>query len=208
MPVRKTARYCTYGQPGPDIRHIWMVCHGYGQLARDFLQDCLLLWEEGVLLVAPEGLARFYQRGGRGSIGASWMTSEDRLFEIDDYLDLLNTIYEAVSKVCESQPRVSVLGFSQGGATAARWGLRGNVEPEQIVLWGTTLPANELRQHAEAVLRTRLVIVDGVEDRIVRRGEFDEGISALEEMGAGYRVVEHPGGHELNGDILRDFRSS
>ena len=208
MPVRKTGRYYIYGQPGPQIQHLWMLCHGYGQLARDFLDDCSPLWREDTLLVAPEGLSRFYQRGGRGTIGASWMTSEDRLSEIDDYLLWLNGICTAVCDQCDSQPGISVLGFSQGGATAARWGLRGNARADRIVLWGTTLPAEELQTYADAVLQTRLVIVDGEQDRIVRRGEFEEGLAVLEDIGADYRVLRHPGGHELDGDILRNLGAS
>ncbi len=179
-----------------------MLCHGYGQLARDFLADCTPLAADGVLLVAPEGLSRFYQRSGRGQIGASWMTSEDRVAEIQDYLAWLNSVWDRVCEECSTTPTVSVLGFSQGGATAARWGLLGKATVAQIVLWGTTLPGKELREHAHLLTDTPLTIVDGRADRIVQRDEFVEGLRVLQEIGAAFQIIEHSGGHELDGAVM------
>ena len=36
--------------------------------------------------MAPEGLSRFYLEGFSGKVGATWMTREDRLNDIDNYL--------------------------------------------------------------------------------------------------------------------------
>src|ERR1051325_10016453 len=49
-------------------------------------------------LVAPEGLSRFYlsERATERRVGASWMTREDRLAEIADYLGYLDAVYDDV----------------------------------------------------------------------------------------------------------------
>ncbi|MCP5046462.1 MAG: phospholipase, partial [bacterium] len=53
--VTKTARYFLLGEPGPHIRRVWFVCHGYGQLADDFLKEFQVLDNSHHLVVAPEG---------------------------------------------------------------------------------------------------------------------------------------------------------
>ncbi len=32
--IPRRARYATLGGPGEELREIWILCHGYGQLAR------------------------------------------------------------------------------------------------------------------------------------------------------------------------------
>ncbi|MGE3802666.1 MAG: hypothetical protein AB7H80_16750 [Candidatus Kapaibacterium sp.] len=55
----RSARYFVAGEITPSVRHVWFVLHGYGQLARDFLGDCMPLLREDTVLVAPEALSRF-----------------------------------------------------------------------------------------------------------------------------------------------------
>lgn len=43
LTVSKTAHYYTLGEAGAHIRQIWLVCHGYAQLADTFLQNFKLL---------------------------------------------------------------------------------------------------------------------------------------------------------------------
>ena len=71
--VRRSARWFERG--AVDAPQLWLVLHGYGQLASAFLQSCAPLAREGRRLVAPEALSRFYLRSGRGAIGGSWMTA-------------------------------------------------------------------------------------------------------------------------------------
>ncbi len=41
--VSRTAHYFTLGQPGPQVRQLWLICHDYAQLADSFLADFKLL---------------------------------------------------------------------------------------------------------------------------------------------------------------------
>lgn len=54
--ISRTAHYFVLGQPGPQVRRLWIVCHGYGQLADEFLEQFRLLDDGETLVVAPEGL--------------------------------------------------------------------------------------------------------------------------------------------------------
>ena len=133
LKVTRTARYWTVGDPGQgDGGEIWFVLHGYKQLARRFLRRFEALATDRRMLVAPEALSRFYvspepgRHGPRSVVGATWMTREDRLNEIEDYVAYLDGLAEELGA---ARHRMTVLGFSQGVATATRWVVRGAVRP-------------------------------------------------------------------------------
>lgn len=113
--VSRTARYFTIGECSEKTRNVWIVCHGYGQLASYFIRNFESLTTQGdTLIVAPEALSRFYLAGTGGRVGATWMTREDRLHEITDYLDYLDTLLLTISQPLPADVKVFVLGFSQG----------------------------------------------------------------------------------------------
>src|SRR3989442_15736955 len=107
----RSARYFTLGSP-QHAGDLWFVCHGYGQLAARFLERFHPLEAERRCIVAPEGLSRFYltESPTERRVGASWMTREDRLHEIDDYVRYLDGVY---AKFAPRKARVTALGFSQ-----------------------------------------------------------------------------------------------
>src|SRR5207244_11621240 len=94
--VARSARYFTLG--GTEPREVWFACHGYGQLAARFLEKLRVLDDDGRCLVAPEGLSRFYltESPTERRVGATWMTREDRLAEIADYVRYLDAVYDDV----------------------------------------------------------------------------------------------------------------
>ena len=93
--VSRAARYFTLGRLE---REVWFVLHGYGQLAGRFLRHFDPIDDGSRLVVAPEGLSRFYvSENSAERVGATWMTKEDRLAEIDDYVRYLDAVYAAVT---------------------------------------------------------------------------------------------------------------
>src|SRR4051812_21085005 len=100
--VRRTARYYTLGEPGNQTRDVWFVCHGYGQLAADFIKEFEIIADPTRVIVAPEGLSRHYAVNEAGfhssesKVVASWMTREDREAEIDDYVAYLDAVYAEI----------------------------------------------------------------------------------------------------------------
>jgi len=54
------ARYFKLGTLSPATKNVWFVIHGYGQLAKYFLQKFHLLNNGTTVIIAPEGLSHFY----------------------------------------------------------------------------------------------------------------------------------------------------
>lgn len=144
LSVTRTARVVESGDPA-RARTVWYLLHGYGQLASEFLRACDVLSSPDRMLVAPEGLSRFYTRGLSEAPGASWMTREDRDAEIADQLSYLDAVHaEVLARLAGPPDRVVLLGFSQGATTADRWVATSRllVDPE-LVLWAGA-PAMDL----------------------------------------------------------------
>lgn len=206
LEVVRTARYCTLGDPG-TATDVWYVLHGYRQLARRFIRRFEPIGAAHRLVVAPEGLSRFYVSSGQGRhgaesvVGATWMTREDRLTEIADYVAYLDRLAAHVDP--PGADRTTVLGFSQGVATACRWVVLGSVRPDRLVLWGDFLPPDlDLERARDALDGVEVILVRGTED-----GALDERLAAKEAervsaAGLTLRRVTYEGGHEIDEETL------
>jgi predicted esterase len=211
LDVRRSARYYLLGDPDGRVRDVWIVCHGYAQLAGEFIKECESLDGPGRLVVAPEGLSRFYLEGGShgpgSKVGATWMTREDRLAEIEDYVRYLDALDDAVfARVDRAAATLTVLGFSQGTATVARWATGGRAKIDRLVLWGGLLPPDlDLAAAQRRLAQLSLVFVAGRRDRVVDDEKLAQQVAALEGLGASVRTLRHPGGHRLNAEILAEL---
>jgi predicted esterase len=207
--VTRTARYYTLGSPGPGVRELWLVCHGYGQLARYFLRRFAPLADGSRLLVAPEALSRFYLEDPGTShtaarVGATWMTREDRLTEIQDYVRYLDAVHAQVLERLERKGvRLMVLGFSQGVATACRWAALGAAATDALILWAHGLPPDlDLAAAGERWRRLAVWLVAGERDAAYTAAAAAADGRRLAEHGVRQETVTFPGGHELDAATL------
>lgn len=203
--VPRSARYFTVGPAAPAAREVWFVLHGYGQLAGRFLRHFEFLAEGERLVVAPEGLSRFYLEGGaRDKVGASWMTREDRVTEIDDYVRYLDTLFDEVMRERGTRGGVHVLGFSQGTATSARWLMQGRARADRLILWGGEVPPDlDLDRARTRWEGTRLVLVAGSTDPFITAKVLARDERRLDDHRIAYQVERFEGGHEIVPDLLR-----
>ncbi|MGE0352193.1 MAG: alpha/beta hydrolase [Gemmatimonadales bacterium] len=203
LTVPRTARYLTLGSP-VGAREVWFVCHGYGQLAADFLRGFGPAAAPDRLIVAPEGLSRFYHDQGRGPVGASWMTREDRDQEITDYVRYLDLLYERVfSELDRDGAHCTAFGFSQGVATVARWAVHGRSRMDTLVVWAGGFPPEiDLVQTAPVWQRLRMVFVAGARDRIVAPDVVARQQQRFLEAGYSADFHRFDGGHRLDRAVL------
>ncbi len=205
--VEKTARYFQLGEAASVIKQVWFVCHGYGQLARYFLKHFAALANGERLIIAPEGLSRFYMNGFYGRIGASWMTREDRLNDIKDYVIFLDAVYQQVfEQVARSSVKVSVLGFSQGTATASRWASLGDVKADRLILWAGLLPPELIDENKlEIFQKLKLILVAGENDEYASEEKILEQENHLKENSVPYKLIKFAGGHEMDSQVLKQI---
>lgn len=204
--VSKTAQYYTLGEPGAHIRQLWVVCHGYAQLASEFLNDFQLLDNGHTLIVAPEGLNHFYKKGFSGPVGASWMTKHCREDEIADNGAYLQSLLKKYTSILPADVRIVLLGFSQGTATVCRWILRYHPEFHDLVLWAGMPPEDlDYQAHKAYLSDKNLYLLYGSNDPFLTPDRFAQLQEMEENSGVDFEESAFPGGHEIPEAALRQL---
>jgi predicted esterase len=207
--VERTAHYYTLGTPGPQVRQLWIVCHGYAQLADEFLENFRLLENDHTLVLAPEGLNHFYRKGFDGPVGATWMTRRHRAHEIADYTHFLQSIYNQYVVQLSPDVRIVLLGFSQGTATVCRWMLHSLPRFHDLVLWAGLPPEDlDYAAHHDYLATKKLYLLYGTSDPFLT-AERRSAVQAIEHKnGIDFGEKPFEGGHEILPDTLRELLSS
>lgn len=204
--IEKTARFYTLGELNSSTKNIWIVLHGYGQLAQYFIKKFEHIVSESTVIVAPEALNRYYFEGFKGRVGASWMTSDDRETDIADYVNYLNTFFKNYiqSVTLNSDCKITVLGFSQGAATACRWVNSGVCKINRLILWSGSFPYDlNFDLETNSFKSIDLFLVIGNKDELADIIKVEEHKAHLEKMQLNYSFIEFDGGHELNKDVIK-----
>jgi predicted esterase len=210
LEVPRTARIFTLGEASPAIRQVWLACHGYGQLASRFLRRFEPLADASRLIVAPEALNRFYieteigPHGADSRVGAAWMTREDRLNEIEDYVRYLEAVREGTFRdLADGAPvKLVALGFSQGVSTVVRWAARTTAAIERLVLWAGSWPP-EIEPRPGLFRGAPIDLVAGTTDSSVSEAAVARLCAALEAGGLEPHLIRFAGSHVIDGDVLR-----
>ncbi|MFD2935565.1 alpha/beta hydrolase [Spirosoma flavum] len=213
LAVQRTARYYTIGELTDQTKNIWFCLHGFGQLAQYFSRKFSSLDDGQTLIVVPEGLSRFYLDGTYTRIGASWLTREEREHEISDFLAYLNSLYDLILNGYDAtQLHITVLGFSQGAATACRWlnysvGPNGPIRADRLILWAGYFPNGfqGLIDPAKlAPIETHYVY--GRQDEYIGKMDDVEGyLSRMKTEVSGLNITAFDGGHRVESEVLQSL---
>ncbi len=222
--VRRTARYFTLGEPSTAVRELWVVCHGYGQLASSFLEAFVPIAAPSRLVVAPEGLSRFYLDRTLGAtdppprVGATWMTREDREHEIADHVAYLDQLHDALcdrlggwaaDSTGEARVKLHALGFSQGVATVGRWMAYGRSRAAELVCWAGSFPPDvDLAALAPRLDGAVVTFVAGERDELATWANAETQLRRFTDAGIAARLVRFPGGHRLDSATLASLAVS
>jgi len=225
----RTARVAILSTGAAPVTEVWTLLHGYAESGPGFLRRLSGAAAPGRLLVAPEALSRFYRNvegtgaGRGGGVGASWMTRTERDAEIRDYVRYLDRVARTTEGLAHVSQRTNprpkrtkgepspsplriVLGFSQGVHTAARWAVFGRTRIHRLVLWGASLPDDLPPSAVGRLKRSGIVLVRGDADPLRRPDEERRDERWLEESEISFRILTHPGGHEVVPELLDDLK--
>lgn len=222
FPTARTARYElrtgprtesdreSADEPLTPISDLWIALHGYGQLAPAFADELAPISREGRALVCPEALSRFYTSHGKREIGASWMTSLDRDYEILDQVTYLDALWEQVVDEFEAGGAdantvvpTTVLGFSQGCPAATRWLGNGQFTARRLILWGGDHAHDLTGEEWDALRQTEeIILVAGENDHVVPMNRLQKAEVELKDAGCNARLLTHAGAHHLDAAVL------
>lgn len=200
--VQKTARVFTLGNL-ETASEIWIVLHGYAQLASDFAAGFEHIVTEDRAIIAPEGLHRFYKKGFYGDVVASWMTKEDRLDDIKDYVSYLDSVIAAYIK---PNKKITLFGFSQGVATACRWLAEGAVEPNNMILWAGTFPQDiDLNRTSKKMRSMNCYLAFDENDPFRNDDSWSKQLAFIDALGVTPILYKFDGGHKVSASDVTGF---
>lgn len=197
--IKIGARYFTHGNPNAE--NLIVVLHGYGHLASYFIKKFEFLNPENYFVVAPEGLHRFYLNGTGGRVGASWMTKEDRVNDIKNYVHYLDEILNEVNSTNQFKRKILV-GFSQGGATASRYIAFGKNSFDQFILWAAVFPPDLSNEINSKFASSKNYFVVGNRDPYYNEQQITDHIVQLRSEKLQIELIKFEGEHEINSDVL------
>lgn len=187
--------------PEGTVKSIVYVLHGYGQLVEYFHLKFTGVHSDDTLFVFPEGRHRFYLKGTSGRVGASWMTREWREEDIRLNVLSLDLLHREIIQKYPAE-KITVLGFSQGGATAARWVAFGKVPCDHLISWASVYPP-DLTTEAHATVAKKCTFVLGTEDEYFPVSEQDALLAAYQSMGI--HTVRFEGKHDIHEETLKSI---
>jgi predicted esterase len=201
--INYQGRYYTAGDvENEGFNEVWFVLHGQGQLAKYFLEKFQPISNEERKVVAPEGLAKYYLDGFYGRVGATWMTKENRLTDISNYIEFLDTVYKNEIPNPENC-KITLLGFSQGAATASRWALADVCHFDRLILWAGLFPPDLDFQKGQKKMKDLDILnIYGNNDEYLNAERMSEQFKLADRLGVELTNITFDGGHEIDQETL------
>ncbi len=203
IPFTHQARYCTLGTLSEETEYVWIIFHGYGQLAEYFIKNFDKLDTNKHYVISPQGLSTAYLEGFTGRVGANWMTKHDRELDIENNLNYLETLIK--SELIEvATKKIIVLGFSQGAATASRWIAHTNYEISNFLVWGGMI-AHDINSIFYQKMKDKTTLFYGNQDEFINEEGLKTNLMNLEKLGFTPKLIPYKGTHKIYTDVLNDF---
>lgn len=198
------AHYVVSKEPDFREKEIWLLFHGYGQLAEFFIRKFQPFFDGNRLFIAPEGTNYAYLKDFQGRVGANWMTRHEREKAIENNHRYLDELMESYLRKFEKKPKIKILGFSQGAATATRWASRWSGQVDSLILWAGGFAHDMKLEDARGKFsQTNLKMVLGTQDELITPESIEKQEELIRSLGKSIEKITFEGGHELDTEILK-----
>ncbi len=197
------ANYFQSSEINADVKEMWFVLHGYGQLPHYFINKFKSIATKERVIIAPGGLSKFYLEGFSGKVGATWMTKEERLLDIDNYVSYLHAVLEDVY-FGNSQCKITLLGFSQGAATVVRWIQNFRIDFHQLILWSGAFPPDMQIPTVQHKLEGKKIsMIRGDDDPFVTNEREAQQKELIQKLNLPIEHLTFKGGHDIDEPTLQ-----
>lgn len=209
LTIERTAHVSEIGNDISKAKDIWMILHGYGQLANRIVRKFNHLNLDDVYAIAPEGINKFYWHDGKREAVATWMTSHERLDEIDNYLAYLDQVYDTIVAPHLDHANFNILGFSQGTNTMWRWVMHRRPKLAKLVQWAGEFPPEPKYKDELGYLNgIDMRMVYGDKDNFIKGKHKDKVLALIRSEGLDMQVLEYDGLHRIDRSILAEIANS
>jgi len=117
---------------------------------------------------------------------------------LDKYLPLLN-----------EEIKVTLLGFSQGGATIFRWAMEKFPAVDRFILFGSLIPEDlDYRPHLDYFNSKELIWIYGTSDEFLTEKRLEFNRSVFEKNKLNFKEITFDGKHEVRREVLKNLFSN
>ncbi|MBO0593046.1 esterase [Cellulophaga sp. E16_2] len=198
--------YETLNTRTEKTKNVWIVFHGIGYLSRYFLKYFNELNPEENYIIAPQAPSKYYLNKKYVHVGASWLTKENTLLEMENVSNYLDAVL-AAEEIPENT-NIIVFGFSQGVSIASRWAALNHIKCTQLILYAGGIP-NEMTPEKFKFLEdheTQVKVIVGTKDEYLNeermQSEFKRIATLFNDKA---EIITFEGGHEVRKDIINSL---
>lgn len=196
--------YNTLNALEETTKNIWVVFHGMGYLSRFFLKYFKTLNPAENYIIAPQAPSKYYMGPELKHVGASWLTREDT---VEETKNVLNYIAAAIKQEGVSKdPRLIVMGYSQGVSIALRWMAKNNIQCKSVILHSGGIPV-ELKPKDFDYLKkeTPVTYIYGNKDEYINEArKTEQALLGSNLFGDLLNVQQFQGNHQVYVPFLEE----
>ncbi|MGB3590401.1 MAG: alpha/beta fold hydrolase [Nonlabens sp.] len=156
--------YHTLNELTSTTKNIWLCLHGLGYLAKYFKKYFDGLESQENYIIIPQAPSKFYQDQQFKHVGACWLTRVDTQQEMSNNLSYLTQILDEEHIL--GDPRLIILGYSQGVSIATRFLVNYNQKIKALILHSGSIPEEHGDQDAAVLKNTpdQIFHISGTKD--------------------------------------------
>ena len=198
-----TNSYTTLNSLTDKTKNVWFVCHGIGYLSKYFINYFDELNRDENYIIAPQAQSKYYLGSKYKHVGASWLTKENTLREIENVMRYFDAVLE-VEKLPKNKINFILLGYSQGVSVATRYLAKRKIACSQLILLSGKIP-NELKTEDFEFLssKTKVSFVYGTQDEYLNAQLIaNEKKRFYNLFGDRSSIISFEGKHEIKREII------
>ncbi len=204
--TEKTGHYFIHGTLTSATKYVWICLHGYGELGKYFIRHFEFLDPVENFVVVPEGLNRYYIDDQHERLAAHWMTREDRLDEIADYILFLEALRSKLSWDKNPNLKIIYFGFSQGVTTLIRWSATIHPRADYLLMWAGGIPDDIGFDHSRSYFeKINSYYFIGDKDRYLNDESMQVIQKLMKESGMNAEIHSFAGDHRIDDDVLKSW---
>jgi len=200
-----TNSYSTLNTLTNKTKNVWFVCHGMGYLSKFFLKYFNELNGEENYIIAPQAQSKYYIGSKFKHVGASWLTKENTLKELENTMRYFDAVLE--NEKLPNDINLIVLGYSQGVSVATRYVAMRKLKCSKLVLMSGGIPKElESRNFEFLKGKTTVYLVYGTQDEYLNENRIAiEKKRFYKLFGNNVNLIPFEGKHEVKKELLNKF---
>jgi predicted esterase len=197
--ITKHARYAEFGNLSDKTKYFWFALHGSKMLCEQMIFKFKDFDPQEHYIVAPEALSRFYLEGFGGDVVATWMTSRDRLYEIQDFSNYLTDLYQSIGEQLPKDCQKIILSFSQGVTTSFRWLHASKIDADTLIAYSGWIPEDiDLTESKTSLVDIDILYTHGKSDKFLTENRIKVLKGIISKNKLDIPVIAYEGGHKID----------